>query len=146
MSITHRIFNALIILFMIFVVNNTNAQSIKKIEISNKQESSDSCEDSSFKLNSVKTYFTNEKEVLDNSIIIIAYSSKEENSRKMNQKRLHLAQEGLIKLGVDKDDIILAEAITISSLPKLDFYINGRIVDSITSNHNALFCIEYCTK
>lgn len=148
MSKKHKIFNVLLVLLATaLVINNINAQIIeKKIDSSQKQESVDSCEDSTSKISSVKAYFTDEKKVSDNSIVIIAYSSKKENSRKMNQKRLHLAQEGLIKLGVNKDNIVLAEAIINSQLPKLDFYVNGKIVDRITTNHNSLFCIECCSR
>jgi hypothetical protein len=135
-----------LILLMFFLFNEMIAQTNKKTDtLTQIQETVDSCEDSTATISSVKAYYISEKKNARDSIVIVAYPSEKEDSKKMNGSRLKLAQQGLISVGISKDNIILTEALISSPLPRLDFYVSGRIVGRIITNHNLLFCIECCS-
>jgi hypothetical protein len=134
-----------VILASMMFFNSVVAQTQKKATLSDTGKSVDTCEDSTSKLSSVKAWYILEKPNANEPILIIGYLS-ERDSRNINRRRLQLAQKALIKLGINKDSIVLAEGITKLPLPKLDFFVKGKIVDEIVSNHNLLFCIECCSR
>lgn len=132
----------LVCVFNIFVGPTLGQANAKQNEYL-QNETIDSCEESTLKISSVKAWFLKERLDDKSSIIIIAFSSSNERSSVAN-RRLKQALKGLATLGLDEKSIVLAEGLGRASLPRIDFYVNGRIVGRIITAHGKLFCIECC--
>lgn len=89
----------------------------------------DSCEISTAKIDTVRHSYLAARSP-DTDLIIIGTKGSNEVSENINQKRIELA----------------GKASESSPLPKVSFYVDGKLAVSITASVDSLFCTECCER
>lgn len=106
------------------------------------QQSEDSCETVSLKLDIIRNEF-NRKDSKQ-YLILLARLGKEEQNAALNIRRLYAVRKYLITIGVQAERIITAQANRSDNVGKVEIYIEGQFVEAVFSKKNLDIPVGNC--
>lgn len=76
--------------------------------------------------------------------ILVARLGHGETNAELNRRRLHNVQERLKDRGIEAKKIVVAQGERVKGLGRVEFYVGGRMVESLRVKRNEDICVECC--
>ena len=82
----------------------------------------------------------------DTLLIIIGHLGSGETSAEINRHRLYNAREYILARtpSLRRDRTLTAEGEKLTGLGKVEFYVGGKVVDSLLVGKNRILCVDCC--
>lgn len=112
---------------------------------SNERNRLTGCEENEARLDKISLSFS-EKSGPENVLIIIARQGDGESSKQINLHRLHNAKEYILYRvpAIQRNRVVVAEGEKVAGLGKVEFYLNGKLIDFLLVAKNRPLCVDCC--
>ncbi|MBL8182184.1 MAG: hypothetical protein JNL64_11320 [Blastocatellia bacterium] len=106
------------------------------------QTGGDTCEEATFKLDSVRNFFAKSSD--ESSLIVIAELAKIESNKRISEKRLTTVRAYLNSIGLSSERIVLATSIKKAKVAALSFYFGGKLINEIRIPKSGVLKVGGC--
>lgn len=103
-----------------------------------------SCEENEARLDQILFRWLKDSES-ENTLIVVGRLGSGETSARTNRYRLHNAREYLLRRHADKrSSILVAEGERRTGLGQVEFYLNGKLIDTLLVRKTRPLCVDCC--